>query len=512
MTGPHGRVAAVRGIISVGVHIPHYRLSNESVREFLGQAPKGSPRSVASYDEDTTTMAVAAARNALAPVSSALAAAGLSPDPWFATTYPTYAEKSNAAVIHAALSLPRSSAALDLGCANRSGFAGLAAACASDATVLLSGSDLRFGLPTSSDEALGGDGAAAILVAGSAGSSDTATLSPIAEFFGSASITEELVDRWRVPGEPRTRQWEERFGEGRYGAMAFEILDEIQRRLGVPRGEIAHLVFTGQSPRAIASATRKTGANADSVTAAIGNTGCAQPLLALAAGLEGASPGDLVVVIHLSDGADALAFRVTEAIVEPGRRPQVAAQLSAGDPTLPYRKYLSWRGLLTAEPPRRPEPARASSPAASRHEDWKFGFVGSAPVAADGSTGQIYVPPQRVGFERGAEGEMLVDEMVPVPMVDRRAKIVTYTVDRLVYSPSPPVVFAVVDFEGGGRLPIELTDCSPESVEIGAEVEMTFRRLSTADGIANYFWKGRLLGGSPAAPTSLPNESNAEAN
>jgi hydroxymethylglutaryl-CoA synthase len=24
-------------------------------------------------------------------------------------------------------------------------------------------------------------------------------------------------------------------------------------------------------------------------------------------------------------------------------------------------------------------------------------------------------------------------------------------------------------------------------------VEMTFRRLFTADGIANYFWKGRLV-------------------
>jgi uncharacterized OB-fold protein len=53
------------------------------------------------------------------------------------------------------------------------------------------------------------------------------------------------------------------------------------------------------------------------------------------------------------------------------------------------------------------------------------------------------------------------------------------------------VVFAVCDFEGGGRLPVELTDVSAAEVSIGMPVEMTFRRLNTADGIANYFWKAR---------------------
>jgi uncharacterized OB-fold protein len=54
-------------------------------------------------------------------------------------------------------------------------------------------------------------------------------------------------------------------------------------------------------------------------------------------------------------------------------------------------------------------------------------------------------------------------------------------------------VFAVVDFDGGGRLPIELTDVDPDHVRIGQRVEATFRRLSTADGIHNYFWKARPI-------------------
>ena len=78
-------------------------------------------------------------------------------------------------------------------------------------------------------------------------------------------------------------------------------------------------------------------------------------------------------------------------------------------------------------------------------------------------------------------------------MADAVGEIVTVTVDRLAYSPSPPVVFAVVDFEGGGRMPVELADVDPDAVAIGDPVEMTFRRLNSADGIHNYFWKARPL-------------------
>jgi hydroxymethylglutaryl-CoA synthase len=77
------------------------------------------------------------------------------------------------------------------------------------------------------------------------------------------------------------------------------------------------------------------------------------------------------------------------------------------------------------------------------------------------------------------------------PMAGATGTIATFTVDKLAYSPSPPVVFAVVDFDGGGRLPVELTDVAPGEVRIGGRVEMTFRKLFTADGIHNYFWKAR---------------------
>jgi uncharacterized OB-fold protein len=187
---------------------------------------------------------------------------------------------------------------------------------------------------------------------------------------------------------------------------------------------------------------------------------------------------------------------VTEAAAT--RRQDAAAlsvedQLADGDDSLAYAKYLSWRGVLPIQPPNRPEPARMSASAAERRLDWKYGFVGSR----DRESGALHLPPARVSFVGGN-----VDDMDPAPMAAVPARVATFTVDSLAYSPSPPVVFAVCDFEGGGRLPVELTDVRPGDVSIGMTVEMTFRRLNTADGIANYFWKARPQRGSASSEGS----------
>ena len=91
----------------------------------------------------------------------------------------------------------------------------------------------------------------------------------------------------------------------------------------------------------------------------------------------------------------------------------------------------------------------------------------------------------------GLRSAPLVPWMPEGPPTQRRYAIATYTLDYLAYSLQPPTVAAVLDFEGGGRLAGELTDMEPEKVAIGDELEMTFRRLYTGQGVHNYFWKAR---------------------
>ena len=471
----------MRGIVSAAGYVPYRRLDRSEIAAFFGSGGGRGTRSVAAYDEDTTTMGVEAARFALrgAPAESEPRAL------WFATATPAYLEKTNATAIHAALRLDQSSLAIDTGGAVRSGVGSLRAALDGREQALVVSGDLRGGLPTSADEAAGGDGASAFLVA----DGDTAPV--IAELVGAASATEEFVDRWRTPGDPVVKQWEERFGETKYVPLGEQAWNAALKAAECTPEQVDRLIVTGTHTRAIRSLTRRLGvaqeAIVDDLATTVGNTGTAHAGLLLAAALEIAEPGQVIAVVSLVDGADVLVFRATDAIASYSPARPVAAQVENGG-ALPYGRFLSWRRVVTVDPPRRPEPDRISAAVAGRTRDWKYAFVGSR----DQSTGALHLPPARVSREGGA-----IDEMERAPMSDVPGTVATFTIDRIAYSPSPPIVFAVVDFDEGGRLPIELTDVEADDLAIGDRVEMTFRRLYTADGIHNYFWKARPIRGQP---------------
>jgi hydroxymethylglutaryl-CoA synthase len=467
----------VRGILSAGGYVPYRRLDRSEIAAFFGSGGGRGTRSVAAYDEDTTTMGVEAARFALRSAPEGSEPKAL----WFATANPAYLEKTNATAIHAALRMDQSAPAIDTGGAVRSGVGSLRAALDGREPVLVVTADARGGLPTSADEASGGDGASAVLV----GDDDTAPV--IGELVGAASATEEFVDRWRTPGDPNAKQWEERFGETKYLPLGEQAWNAALKAAELTPEQVDRLIVTGTHARAIRSLTRRLGvaeaAVVDDLSATVGNTGTAHAGLLLASALETAEPGQVIALVSLVDGADVLVFRATDAIASYTPARAVATQVENSG-AVPYGRFLSWRRIVTVDPPRRPEPDRISAAVAGRTMEWKYGFQGSRDV----SSGALHLPPQRVSREGGA-----IDEMQPAPMRDVPGTIAVFTIDRIAYSPSPPIVFAVVDFDGGGRLPIELTDVEADDLAIGDRVEMTFRRLFTADGIHNYFWKARPI-------------------
>ncbi len=477
----------MRGIIGAAGYLPHWRLQRSAIADVLGAATGKGTRTVASYDEDSLTMAVEAARRVLVEGSSPSAL-------WFTTTSPTYMEKTNATIAHAALRLGGDVMAADAGAGLRGAAATLRSALRSaDPAVLLLAGDVRTGLAGSTDEGGGGDAGAALLIG-----EETAGAPVVAEYLGGASATREFLDRWRVPGEARTRGWEERFGEQRYSALASQAWDAALADAGVDVDQVRSVAISSPHARATAALSKRLGAAGvdviDPLATEVGFTGAAHPSLLLSSMLDRAEPGQVVALVSMADGADVFVFRCTEAIAgrNAAQAASVAEQISGGDDSLPYAKYLSWRGVLPLQPPNRPEPARMSAAAAERRLDWKYGFVGSR----DRETDALHLPPARVSFVGGN-----TDDMEPAPMADVPATVATFTVDSMAYSPSPPTVFAVADFEGGGRLPVEVTDVRPADVSIGMTVEMTFRRLNTADGIANYFWKARPVRGTASTDT-----------
>jgi 3-hydroxy-3-methylglutaryl CoA synthase len=458
----------VRGILAAGAYLPHGRLDRSTIAPFVGSGGGKGTRTVASYDEDSTTMGFEAARLALK------AAPDVMPDAlWFSTVSPPYVDKTNATTIHAALRLDDNVGAFDFGGAQRSVMGMLRAALAGPGTVLTVASDIRIGLPGGPDEAAGGDGASALLIGDGEG--------VIAEHLGSASETEEFVDRWRSPGDRRSKVWEERFGETRYLPLGERAFQAALKGAELSPDQVDHLIVTGLHVRAATALSNRLGVPGENVVdtraATVGNTGAAHPGLLLTGVLETAGPGKVIALIVLADGADAVLLRTTEAITTYRPVRPLDDQVESGAPVA-YGKYLGWRKMLLVEPPRRPEPNRVSSSAAGRAIDWKYGFVGRS----DPDSGSPQLPP----LPSGTDAQ---------PMADVPGTVVTFTVDRLAYSESPPIIFAVVDFDGGGRLPIELTDVNEADVAAGVRVEMTFRKLFTSDDIHNYFWKARLVRG-----------------
>jgi 3-hydroxy-3-methylglutaryl CoA synthase/uncharacterized OB-fold protein len=432
---------------------------------------------VASFDEDTTTMGVEAARLALR-ASDPSKETG--PDSLiFGTALPSYADRSNATAIHAALRLAPGVPAFDMGSSVGSATAALRLGLTGGGSQLVVLSDMRTGLAGSADEAAGGDAAAAFLF----GEGDAV----VAEYLGSAGFTEEFLDRWRTPGEIRSKVWDDKFSEVTYVKAGRAAYASALAAAGLEASQVDLVAVAAPTARIGSALAGKLGGTkvVDDLTATVGATGAAQPGLVLANALEQAEPGQVIALVVCADGAEVMFLRATGAIATFSPARSIQTQLASGA-ALAYGRFLSWRGMINIDPPRRPEPARPSGTAAARSGDWKFGFVGSR----DTTDGMVFMPPSRVSFD-GTR----TDEMEPAPMADVVGTIATFTVDRLAYSPSPPIVFAVVDFDGGGRLPIELTDTDADEVAIGGRVEMTFRRLFTADGIHNYFWKGKLIRG-----------------
>ena len=463
-TGPEGRGPA--GIVGYHAYLPAYRLNRADIAAALGATARGT-RCVAGYDEDTTTLGVAAALPVVAGREAAVGSV------WLATTDPVYADKTNATAVHAALDLPPGIVAADLGSAARSGIVALLQAARDGGLAVLA--DRRGGPVGGADEREGGDAAAAFLFGEQA---------PLAVIAGSASVTAEFIDRWRAPGAPDGAVWEERFGEQRYAELAGQLLGTLTGA-GVDLTAVSRYAVTGLNARAVRTVAgavgKATGAahQGGDLPGIVGNAGAAQAGLALADLLDMAEPGETLLLISLADGADALVLRATDAIAA-GRGDPLRTQVDGGV-TIGYPQYLLWRERIAGERPRRPDPERPSAPFAWRNRGYKLSMAGGRCRKC----GALQFPLPRVCYQCHT-----ADEFDPVSASGQRARIVTFTVDRLAFSPSPPLISAIVAFERGGRLQCELTDVR-QPLHVGDEVVPTFRRGATVGGIHNYLWKAR---------------------
>jgi 3-hydroxy-3-methylglutaryl CoA synthase len=465
------------GITSFGVHIPRYRLSGQTLAAVWGGSG-GGERAVANHDEDSVTMAVEASLAALGG-RSAVNVGGVV----LASTTPPYAEKSSAAILATVIDGPRDLFVADLGGSLRAGTTGLrlaldAVRAGSAREVLVAAADLRSVAPGSELEPLLGDGAAAFTV----GEQDV-----LARYEGGYSLTREFSDVWRKAEARFPEQGDAAFVRAYgYEKLIPEAVHSLLAQLGLKPQDVAKVACYAPDAR-LAPGILRSLKFPDSTAlrlpllASVGNTGCASPLLALAAALEEAQPGERVLVVGYGSGADALLFQVTEQVERLDRSGGVIAQLRAGRPLAHYGKFLQFRRLVESEVIK----AFTGLPVMQREERQDLRLYGQKCTAC----GAVQYPRRHVCWQC-ARKEFTEHRL------SRRGRVFTFTRDHLVPSPDPPTVMVAADLEGGGRFYTQMTDCDPASVTFEMPVELTFRRFHEGGELVNYFWKFRpVLGG-----------------
>jgi 3-hydroxy-3-methylglutaryl CoA synthase/uncharacterized OB-fold protein len=445
-----------------------------------GGRSAGGAKAVAGYDEDTVTMAVAAALDCLQRGGAGVN--GLS----LATTTAPYKEKQSAAIVASVADLPEECHTADFTDSLRAATAALksaidAVSAGSAKKMMVVAADSRLGAAKGALEQTLGDGAAALMI----GSEKV-----IAELEGSYSIFNDFTDIWRTDDDKFPRSAESRFiDEVGYLPTMQSAISGLMKKQKLTSGDIAKFVYYASDARQHAALARRLKLDKtqvqDPLYSDIGNTGTAAALLMLAAALEKTKPGDRILFTAYGDGADAFIFRVTDEIKKFQKKSVISHQL-AGETAISYGQYLSWRNLVPVEASTLPE--RSPLSLQSRWRERRaisalYGArckkCGTPQISQIGQTTRVCVNCQAK------------DEFEPYKFSDKRAKLFSYAIDQLQPTLNPPGVNGVIDFEGGGRLICELTDCDVAKVKVGMTVEMTFRKMFFSRGIHNYFWKAK---------------------
>ena len=471
------------GVLATTCHVPRLRLERAAVlaqHQWMAPGLRGlarGRRSMASWDEDTVTLAVEAGR-ALARALPAAQAGALT----LASTSLPFADRLNAAIVAAAVGVSGSAAVRDVASSARAALGELVAALRQHAAPAhwLLAAERRVARPASAQEMIQGDGAAGVVVGEGAA---------LAVHVVSATLNADFVDHFRESGHDHDYGWEERWvrDEG-YMKLAVGTIGRCLADAGVSAAEVAHFAMPAPLARVNEAVARKLGVPAAAVVdaghEACGDLGAAQPLALLDTALRAAAPGALVLVAAFGSGCDALLLRRTEVPCPPEQRPE-------GKPESSYMKYLSFTGQIALEWGMRAEMDNKTALTAAWREHGRMARFEGGRCSACGTvqfprSGLCVNPACR------AAGTQQVVSLADVP-----ARVLSHTSDFLAYTPHPPFQFGHVDFEGGGRVLMEFADTDPGELAVGLPLRMVYRvkEFDRQRGFRRYFWKATPVRG-----------------
>ena len=338
------------GIVGYGAYVPRYRLPAKEISRIWTGGTGGTPiqeKSVPGPDEDTATMSIEAARNALAR-------AGIDPEGiravWVGSESHPYAVKPTSTIVAEALGIVPFTQAGDWEFACKAGTEAMVAAMGFVGSemaeyALAIGMDTAQGRPGDALEYTASAGGAAFLI-GPAEES-------VAVIESTLSYVTDTPDFWRREYQKYPEHGQRFTGEPAYFKHIMSAGQAYLDATGTSAEDYQYAVFHQPNTKFPSRVAGQLGFSKEQIATGllvpmIGNTYSGAAIIGLTAILDVAQPGDRVLMVSFGSGAgsDAFGIRVTERL--PERRnlaPKTQAYITRRT-EIDYAVYVRMRGKL----------------------------------------------------------------------------------------------------------------------------------------------------------------------
>lgn len=338
------------GIIGYGAYVPQYRLPAVEIARVWGRSAAGLPikeKSVPGLDEDTVTMSIEAARNALArAVIDPIKLRAV----WVGSESHPYAVKPSSTIVAEAVGAPVHIQAADLEFACKAGTEAMVAAIGLVGSgmaeyALAIGADTAQAKPADELEYTAAAGAAAFVI----GPAENAC----ARIHSCYSFVTDTPDFWRRAHAHYPEHGQRFTGEPAYFRHISTAAKTMMDASGMKPSDYTHVVFHQPNAKFPRNVAKKLGFTDDQIRVGllsplIGNTYAAASLLGLTAVLDVAQTGDRILLVSYGSGAgsDAMDIEVLAGIGDKQGLSLKTADYIARRMEIDYAIYARYRGKL----------------------------------------------------------------------------------------------------------------------------------------------------------------------
>ncbi len=338
------------GIVGYGAYVPRFRLPVTEVSRVWTDGEGGVPikeKAVPGLDEDTATMSIEAARNALARAAI---------DPrliravWVGSESHPYAVKPTSTIVAEAIGAVPTTQAADWEFACKAGTETLQACFGFVGSHMADyalgiGMDAAQGRPGDALEYTAGAGGAAFIIG--PGEESVAVLE------GSLSYVTDTPDFWRRPYAHYPSHGQRFTGDPAYFHHITTAAEMLLSEMGRTAADYRFAVFHQPNlkfPQKAAKTLGFTPAQIETglLVSLIGNTYAGSSVIGLTAILDIAEPGDRVLIVSFGSGAgsDAISFEVTDRIAQRRDTAPLTRQYIERRKEIDYATYVRYRGKL----------------------------------------------------------------------------------------------------------------------------------------------------------------------